>query len=347
MRLAVKSVAVLCMIAALVLGGCSSSSKSSSNTTPAADPPTSAGGFTFDQIPPLVQRVEPQVVSVVTDTGVGSGVVWASNGTIVTNNHVIANASHISVSFADGKSASARVLGTDAYSDIAVLHADRTNLPAATWETSEPPVGAFVLAIGSPLGLQNTVTQGIVSALGRTLPGASSTVDLIQTDAPISPGNSGGALVDEHGQVAGMNAAYIPPTVGAVAIGLAIPAQTVTSVVRQLLKNGRVEHAFLGVQPATLTPDIAQQLGVPARTGVIVLQVVSNSPADRAGIRVGDVLVQFGNQQLQTAEDLLLALRQAKVGDRVPVTYIDKNGKRYTVTVTLTQAPSKPATAAP
>jgi S1-C subfamily serine protease len=203
------------------------------------------------------------------------------------------------------------------------------------------------MAIGSPLGLQNTVTQGIVSAVGRTLPGASSTVDLIQTDAPISPGNSGGALVDEHGRVAGMNAAYIPPTVGAVAIGLAIPAQTVTSVVTQLLRNGRVEHAFLGVQPATLTPDIAQQLGMPVSAGVIVEQVAPNSPAARAGIRAGDVLVQFGDRQLQTAEDLLLALRQAKVGDRVQITYLDKGGKRHTVTVTLAQAPSPPTTAAP
>jgi serine protease DegQ len=346
MRLLVKPVAVLSVVASLVLGGCSSSSKSSSNKTPAADT-TSAGGFTFDQVPPLVQRVAPQVVAVVTDTSVGSGVVWAANGTIVTNNHVIANASRISVSFADGQSASARVLGTDAYSDVAVLHADRTNLPAATWEKAEPPVGAFVVAIGSPLGLQNTVTQGIVSALGRTLPGASSTVDLIQTDAAISPGNSGGALVDERGQVAGMNVAYIPPGTGAVSIGLAIPARTVTSVVSQLLKNGRVEHAFLGVQPATLTPDIARQLGVPVSTGVIALQVVGNSPADHAGIRVGDVLVQFGNQQLQTAEDLLLALRQAKVGDDVSVTYIAKDGKRHTVTVTLAEAPSTPTTAAP
>jgi len=345
MRLPLKPTAVYVVLAVLVLGACSSSSKSSTNTP--TDASTSPGGFTFDQIPPLVQRVEPQVVAIVTDTGVGSGIVWASNGTIVTNNHVIANASRISVSFADGKSASARVLGTDAYSDVAVLRADRANLPAATWETAEPPVGAFVMAIGSPLGLQNTVTEGIVSALGRTLPGASSTVDLIQNDAPISPVNSGGALVDEHGRVAGMNAAYIPPTAGAVAIGLAIPAQTVTSVVTQLLKKGRVEHAFLGVQPATLTPDIAQQLGVPVNAGVIVLQVVPNSPAARAGIRVGDVLVQFGDRQLQTAEDLLLALRQAKVGDRVQITYIDKGGKRHTVTVTLAQAPSPPTTTAP
>jgi serine protease DegQ len=343
MRLPLKAAAVY-VVGVLVLGACSSSSKSSTNRPDAS---TSPGGFTFDQIPPLVQRVEPQVVAIITDTGVGSGIVWASNGTIVTNNHVIANASRVSVSFADGKSASARVLGADAYSDVAVLHADRANLPAATWEAAEPPVGAFVMAIGSPLGLQNTVTQGIVSAIGRTLPGASSTVDLIQTDAPISPGNSGGALVDEHGRVAGMNAAYIPPTVGAVSIGLAIPAQTVTSVVTQLLRNGRVEHAFLGVQPATLTPDIAQQLGMPVSAGVIVEQVAPNSPAARAGIRAGDVLVQFGDRQLQTAEDLLLALRQAKVGDRVQVTYVDKGGKRNTVTVTLAQAPSAPTTAAP
>jgi serine protease DegQ len=339
MHPAARSLTAFITLTLVLLAGCSSSTKRSSNDTPSADA-SGASGFTFDQIPPLVQRTAPQVLSVVTDVGIGSGIVWSADGTIVTNDHVIRGAKQISIAFADGKRAIARVGGTDPYSDVAVLHADRKNLPAATWEKSEPPVGAFVVAIGSPLGFQNSVTQGIVSALGRTLPGASSTVDLIQTDAAISPGNSGGALVDEHGEIAGMNVAYIPPTTGAVSIGLAIPAQTVTSVVNQLLKNGKVEHPFLGVQPATLTPEIAQQLGVPVSSGVIALQVVPGSPADRAGIRAGDVLVQFGDQKLDTAEDLLLALRSAKVGDRVQVTYIDKDGNRQTVMVTLTAAPT-------
>jgi S1-C subfamily serine protease len=279
---------------------------------------------------------------VATDRGVGSGIVWAADGTIVTNDHVVAGASRVTVSFADGRHAEARVLATDAYSDVAVLRADRSDLPAATWASSEPSVGAFVVAIGSPLGFQFSVTQGIVSALGRTLPGASSTVDLIQTDAAISPGNSGGALIDQRGEVVGMNVAYIPPSTGAVAIGLAIPAPTVTNVVRQLLEDGKAEHAFLGVQPATLTPEIAQQLGVSATSGVIVVQVVPDSPADRAGIETGDVLVQFGDQNLEKAEDLLVALRGAKVGDRVPVKYIDQNGREQTTTVTLAEAPTPP-----
>jgi S1-C subfamily serine protease len=203
----VRPLAAVIVLALVALAGCDTDATPHGNVAPETTARSAAAGFTFDQIPGLVQRAEPFVVSVATDRGVGSGIVWAADGTIVTNDHVVAGASRVTVSFADGRHAEARVLATDAYSDVAVLRADRSDPPAATWVSSEPSVGAFVVAIGSPLGFQFSVTQGIVSALGRTLPGASSTVDLIQTDAAISPGNSGGALVDEHGEVVGMNAA--------------------------------------------------------------------------------------------------------------------------------------------
>jgi serine protease DegQ len=198
------------------------------------------------------------------------------------------------------------------------------------------------VAIGSPLGFENTVTAGIISGLHRQIPGSAqqsqSLVDLIQTDAPISPGNSGGAVVNARGQVVGISEAFIPPSQGAVSIGFATPAATVVNVVGQLLRSGRAQHAFMGIQPGDLTPQIAQQLGVSASGGVVVLDVVADGPAAKAGMRPGDVITALDGKQVATVEDFLAALRQHRPGDVVTASYLRGSAKQE-AKVTLADRP--------
>jgi len=200
------------------------------------------------------------------------------------------------------------------------------------------------VAMGSPLGFQNTITAGIISGLHREIPGSAqqgirSLVDLIQTDAAISPGNSGGALVNGRGQVVGINVAYIPPEQGAVAIGFAIPAATAVDVVGQLLKNGRATHSYLGIQPDQVTREVASQLGLNQARGVVVLEVVEGGPADRAGLRPGDVIVRMDDAAVDTVEDLFGELRQRKPSSQVRITYI-RDGREQQATVTLADRPT-------
>ena len=198
------------------------------------------------------------MTSIVQDNGEGSGVVWNADGVVVTNNHVVEGVDQVIVVYADGKRADGKVLATDPLSDLAIVQTDRKDAPPASFATEVPPVGSMAIAIGNPLGFENSATVGIISGNHRSIPGAASQapalVDLIQTDAAISPGNSGGALVGADTKVIGINVAYIPPSAGSVAIGFAIPAPTVTDVVDQLLKTGRAQHAYLGVLPVPLTP---------------------------------------------------------------------------------------------
>ncbi len=300
------------------------------------------GGGVFAQIPDLVARVEPSVVAILTDGGQGSGVVWNDDGIVVTNDHVVARARRLEVAFADGRRADADVVATDPQTDLAVLRTGRSGAPAAAFAEALPRVGELAVAIGNPLGFENTVTAGIISGLGRAIPGAAqeapALIDLIQTDAAISPGNSGGALVDAGGRVVGINVAYIPPSTGAESLGFAIPAPTVRDVVRQLLDTGRVRHTFLGVRPAPLTPEIAERFDLREERGVLVLEVTAGSPAASAGIRPGDVLVRAGDRRLETVEDFLAVLRARDPGDRVAVT-LSRGGDERTVTVRLGERP--------
>jgi serine protease DegQ len=343
--------AVIAAVLAAAVAGCSGEGVRSESgtgagvTSPAATaaaPPTGAGS-TVGGIPAVVRSVEPSVVTIFRGDGVGSGVVFRDDGTIVTNEHVVRGARTVEISFADGRRVTGTVLATDVATDLAVVRADRSGLPAARFREQLPQVGEQAIAIGSPLGLQQTVTAGIVSGLHRVIPAdgerGQPLVDLLQTDAPISPGNSGGALVDGSGQVMGINDAYLPPATGAVSIGFAIPSATVLDVVDQLLSTGRARHAFFGIQPGTLTAEIAERLGVSRTDGVLVLDVVGGGPADRAGIRPGDVLIALDDTAVPSVEEFLAALRGHRPGDRVRVTVLRGDTERQ-LTVVLVDRPS-------
>lgn len=287
-------------------------------TQPAAQPVDA-------DLPALVAQVEPSVVTVLVGEGLGSGVVVQDGGLVVTNEHVVRGASQVELALAGGERVPAAVVGADAYTDVAVLQAERTDLPPAQFRPELPPVGEPVLAIGSPLGFRNTVTLGIVSGVGREIPGAAAEapalVDLIQTDAAISPGNSGGALVDMSGEVVGINGAYLPPETGAVSIGFAIPTATVLEVVDDLLDDGQATHSFVGIVPGQVTPQIAEALGLPVDRGVFVRAVGADSPAESAGLRPGDIITAFDGEATDTVEAFLGALRGTQPGQQVTIGY--------------------------
>jgi S1-C subfamily serine protease len=278
---------------------------------------------------------------VIINQGAGSGVIWDDQGHVVTNNHVVEGATSIVIALASGERLPASLVATDPMTDLAVVRVQQQGLPPAEFNEEIPVVGELAVAMGNPLGFENSVTAGIVSGLHRSIPSGGSTpalVDLIQTDAPISPGNSGGALIDQNGNVMGINVAYIPPQEGAASLGFAIPSATVVDVVNQLLEDGTVEHAFLGVEPRPVTPEIANQLGLAVEEGVFVFGLTPGAAAERAGLEEGDVIVEFNGDQIASVEDLFAALRQASPGETVSVK-VDRGGQEQTLDVTLDDRP--------
>jgi serine protease Do len=284
--------------------------------------------------------------------GLGSGVIYREDGHIITNAHVIDGASEVDIAFADGSTEPAEVVGSDPNSEIAVLKVDRNDLPAATFKTDEPPiVGQLAVAIGSPAGFEATVTSGIVSAVGREFPrelvgndeeAASALVDLIQTDAAISPGNSGGALVDRDGNIMGINVAYLPPAeTGAVNLGFAIPADTAVSIADQLIETGEVTTPYLGVGTVPLPPEVAERFDLPVNSGALVQTVEPGSGADEAGVRVNDVITALGDAEIASYGDLFGALRDYRPGDTVGLTVV-RGGEERTLDVTLGERPENP-----
>ncbi len=271
----------------------------------------------------------------------GSGVIWTKKGLIVTNNHVIENSERIEIVLASGERLDATVVAVDPRTDLAVVRIDKRNLPVAQFTDTLPEVGQLAVAMGSPLGFENTVTAGIVSGLHRSIPSGGTTpalVDLIQTDAAISPGNSGGALVDASGQVIGINVAYIPPQEGSVSIGFAIPAPTVRRVVAQLVRTGRVEHAFLGVDLRELTRQIAEDFEIPVNEGVLIFSVVADSGASRAGLIAGDVITTIEGERLRTIEDFLRVLRNRAPHDTIAIEVV-RGEETQQIEATLTDRP--------
>jgi S1-C subfamily serine protease len=305
----------------------------------------SVGGDTFARIPDLVERLDRSVVSIQVETaqgsGEGSGVIYDADGVIVTNHHVVADgeqvSDRISVLLASGRELDAEVEAFDELSDLAVLRVDQEGLPAATFADSLPRVGELAIALGNPAGFEQSVSAGIVSGLHRAIPSGGATpalVDLIQTDAAISPGNSGGALVNGEGEVIGINVAYIPPEQRAVSIGFAIPAPVATDVVTQLLQTGEVKRAYIGVRPLQITPDVAQSFGLGVEEGAGVETVFSGTAADRAGIRGGDVIVGLAGAPIRTVEDLYSRLRRLRPGQTVKIAIV-RDGDRRTLDITL------------
>ncbi|MGY5884766.1 S1C family serine protease [Modestobacter lacusdianchii] len=329
----------LLLTVALLCGACTGTDSSDGN-----DRPAEGGTGTLAQVPDIAARLQPSVVTILTAAGSGSGVVYREDGLIVTNEHVVRDSISVDVAFADGQRVSGTVLATDAVTDLALVEAERTGLPAAKFQRQLPTIGELAVVIGSPLGFQNTVTAGIISGLHREIPGSASQsqalVDLIQTDAAISPGNSGGALVDGDGQVIGISEAYIPPQAGAVSLGFAIPSATVIDVIEELEGDGEAEHAFVGIEPATITPQIAEQLGLPSTEGVIVRAVVPGGPAVTAGIESGDVITAVDGEPSASPEDLLAALRDRDPGDTITVTVRGDDKEERDVDLTLTERPT-------
>lgn len=347
MRLAlVPAVAAL----ALALLGCSAGDEDApeavgtttvTETAPGDSAATDSSSIPgFGAIPDLVEELQPSVVSILLDNGEGSGVI-VDEDTIVTNAHVAGDAGEIQVVLASGRRIEASVEGTDNCTDLALLSVPDGQLPGAEFADELPRVGELAVALGNPLGFENTVTAGIVSGLHRAIPSSGQTpalIDLIQTDAPISPGNSGGALVNGRGEVIGINVAYIPPEARAVSIGFAIPAPTVTDVIRQLEETGRVRHSFLGIFPGPLTPQVADRFGIDVETGVLVLEVTEGTPAAEAGLEAGDVIVAVDGEETAIVEDLLSGLREHEPGDRIGLALV-RDGEERDVEVTLADRP--------
>ncbi|WP_028997744.1 S1C family serine protease [Azohydromonas australica] len=245
--------------------------------------------------------------------GLGSAVIVSSTGYLLTNNHVIEDADDIEVQLSDGRQAQARLVGSDPETDVAVLKIDLPNLPAITFGAAEAlQVGDIVLAIGNPFGVGQTVTSGIVSALGRNQLGINTFENFIQTDAAINPGNSGGALVDTRGQLVGINTAIFSRSGGSLGIGFAIPSDTARQVMESLIREGQVTRGWIGVEPQNLTPEFIQSFKLPVREGVLISGVLQNGPAGKAGMKPGDVVTKVDARPVANTAQLLGAVAALK-----------------------------------
>src|SRR5450631_1580815 len=270
----------------------------------------------------------------------GSGVIVdAKNGYIITNHHVVENASEITITLLDNRTFSAKVIGSDEGADIAVLQAKQPNLIAmALGDSTRLEVGDYVVAIGNPFGLKHTVTAGIVSALGRTGIHPHGYEDFIQTDASINPGNSGGALVNLNGELIGINSAILSKDGGNIGIGFAIPVNMVKAVMDQLITYGEVKRGIVGIKLRDLTPEAAESLQLVNARGVEISEVAQGSPAERAGIKVGDVVVSINGTPVEGAAQLRNGLALLRVGQSVELCLL-RNGAQSSVTLTI-NAPS-------
>ena len=271
--------------------------------------------------------------------GAGSGVIFSGDGYILTNNHVVEGAREVTVTLYNKEEYEARIVGRDPKTDLAVLKVDAgETLPSATMGDSEQlRVGEWVLAIGNPFGLNHTVTSGIVSAKGRVI-GAGPYDDFIQTDASINPGNSGGPLFNMSGEIVGINTAIIPQGQG---IGFAIPVNTAKPLIPQLVKHGQVTRGYLGVHIQSITPDLAKALKLNAHQGALVAEVEPEGPADKAGIKRGDVIVAYNQQDVKDSHDLPQLVAATERGQKATVTLI-RNGNQKKVRVKVGELPADP-----
>jgi serine protease Do len=283
------------------------------------------------------------------EQSLGSGVIVSPDGYIVTNNHVVEQSSEIRVTLYDKRGFRAKIIGTDAKTDIAIIQIDAKDLPVIPWGDAEKlQVGEFVLAIGNPFLLSNTVTMGIVSAVGRADVGIADYEDFIQTDAAINPGNSGGPLVNIRGELVGINTAIFSKTGGYQGIGFAVPSNMVKAVMEQLVNSGKVTRGWIGITIQEMTQELAQQFGLKYSegelAGVLVSDVARGGPAQKAGITRGDIILEYNGKKVQDVGQLRNVVAQSKVGSQVQVKLLRRD-REMTVTATVVELPSEGAEA--
>src|SRR5574341_55429 len=279
------------------------------------------------------------------ERGQGSGVIVDANGVIITNNHVVNKADDIKVVLSDKREFKAKLIGTDTKTDVAVVKIEATGLPVIPCADSDQlEVGEFVLAVGNPFGLTQTVTMGIVCAVGRASMGIAEYEDFIQTDAAINPGNSGGALVNTRGELVGINTAIFSQSGGNMGIGFAVPSNMARSILEQLTKTGKVVRGWLGVSIQELSPELASQFGVSEAKGVLVSDVLDESPAKRAGFERGDVIVEFDGKPVENPTQLRNLVAQTVIGKKVAVKFI-REKRTKTLEVTIAEQPKNLAQA--
>lgn len=320
---------------------------------------STSGSLSTDPIIAVSKKVQPSVVNIrtqsvlsdifhqnVKQSGEGSGVIFRKDGYIITNNHVVENAKEIWVTIGADKDVKGAVVGRDAETDLAVVKVDRKDLPAAALgSVKDIEVGELAIAIGSPFGFERTVTAGIISALNRTVSFPSSETgetktytNLVQTDAAINPGNSGGALCDSDGRVIGINALIYSRTGGYEGIGFAIPIDTARNVARQLIEKGKATHPYIGILGTTVDKDYAKAHNLKLDYGAIIAEVLKDSPAEKAGLKKGDIIVKFNDEKVEDMEGLIVAVRDRNVGDKVTIIYVRKNEEK-TIDMTLAEKP--------
>ena len=334
--------------------------------------PVSVNGESLPTLAPMLEKVTPSVVNIATSgtvvqqsplfndpffrrffdipqqrrerkrTGLGSGVILdAKQGYIVTNNHVIEKADDIVVTLSDGRKLDAVIVGRDPGADVAIIQVEADNLTEIkTADSNQLRVGDFVVAIGNPFGLGQTVTSGIVSALGRSGLGIESYEDFIQTDASINPGNSGGALVNLRGELIGINTAIVGPNGGSVGIGFAIPVNMAQQIIAQLIEHGEVKRGRLGFTAQDLTPELAEAFDINQRKGVVVARVEQDSAAEKAGMRAGDVIVAVNGDAVENSTDVRNVIGLIRVGTKIEIDIL-RNGKSKRLVAKIEEKKSK------
>jgi serine protease Do len=273
------------------------------------------------------------------EKSLGSGVIVSPDGYIITNNHVVEKGEEIKVTLFDGRTFKGKLVGADPKTDIAIIQIDASKLPTLIWGDSERlQVGEFVLAIGNPYSLSHTVTMGIISAVGRANVGIADYEDFIQTDAAINPGNSGGPLVNVKGELIGINTAIFSRTGGYQGIGFAVPSNMVRIIMDQLVQRGKVTRGWIGVTIQELTPELSQKFGAKKAQGALVSDVMKDSPAAKAGIKRGDIILAFNGRSVKDVSNLRNMVAQSKIGDEVSMKIL-RSGREYHVKVTIVEIP--------
>lgn len=323
--------------------------------------PDAVDGVVVPSLAPMLEGITPGVVNISTTaaqyrgnvaledffgldrqrrssrpSSLGSGVIVdAANGLVITNNHVIEDAAEVLVTLNDGRELVASVLGKDPRADVALLQIEADNLTALKWADSDKlRVGDFCVAIGNPFGLGQTVTSGIVSALGRSGLGIEELEDFIQTDASINPGNSGGALVNLRGELIGINTAIVGPSGGNVGIGFAIPSNMAQGIVEQLLEFGVVRRGMLGIAAQAITPDIVRRLDLKKNYGVAIVQIEPDSPAEKSGLKLYDIITEIDGKPIKTVESVINRLGLVGLGDEIIVTIV-REGREFDIRTTV------------